>query len=251
MAKGLGSAEMTASHASRGAYDGQLQVLSNTLVRLGGLAEAQIAGAMQSLVKRDSALACRIVEADRKVDAVEADVQAQAVRLLALRQPVAVDLRHVVGALKIASDLERVADYATNVAKRVLVLNQTEPLKPVAAVPYMARLVQGLITDVLDAYVEWDVEKARSVWRRDERVDDMYNSLFREAVTYMMEDARNITPCTHLLFIAKNIERIGDHATNIAETVYYLISGQVLRGVRPKGDVWAEYAPILPKVEES
>ena len=147
------------------------------------------------------------------------------VRLLALRQPMAIDLRQIVAALKISSDLERIGDYAANVAKRAIALSQMPPLKPLFAIPRMARLVQQSIKDVLDAYTEADAVKAVQVWQRDEEVDEMYTSLFRELLTYMMEDQRNISASIHLLFIAKNVERMGDHATNIAETIHFIVHG--------------------------
>jgi len=156
--------------------------------------------------------------------------------MLALRQPMAKDLRAIVAALRISADLERIADYAKNVAKRTLALNQVPAIRLAASIPRMGRLVQQIIKEVLDAYVERDADKARAAWSRDEEVDGMYNSLFRELLTYMMEDPRNITPCTHILFIAKNIERMGDHATNIAETIYFVVHGVPLTETRPKGD---------------
>ncbi|WP_299440584.1 phosphate signaling complex protein PhoU [uncultured Rhodospira sp.] len=216
-------------------FDAELLKLANTVVRAGGLVEAQLAAAMQALVRRDSQMAADVVAGDAKVDALEQEIQDMAVRLLALRQPVAQDLRHIVSALRIAGDLERIGDYGANVAKRTMVVNQAPPVRTVAAMPRMARLAQEIVKDVLDAYVERDVERAIAVWRRDEEVDELHTSLFRELVTYMMEDPRNITACTHLMFIAKNIERIGDHATNIAETIYYLVQGRPLKDARPKG----------------
>ena len=156
-----------------------------------------------------------------------------------MRQPLAEDLRRVVGALKISADLERIGDYAANISKRAVALNQLPPARPAAGIPRMGKMVQQILKEVLDAYVEQDAEKALLVWRRDEEVDEMYTSLFRELLTYMMEDPRNITPCTHLLFMAKNIERIGDHATNIAETLYYQVTGRPLTAERPKGDTSA------------
>ena len=161
----------------------------------------------------------------------------RAVRLLALRQPMASDLREVIAALKISSDIERIGDYAANVAKRVMAISQLPPVQPARSIPRMARLVQAIITDVLDAYARRDADKAVDVWHRDEEVDEMYTGLFRELLTYMMEDPRNITPCTHLIFIAKNIERVGDHATNVAETIYFMVHGKPLTEIRPKGDV--------------
>ena len=216
-------------------YDEELSHLTNLIARMGGLAEAQLEGAIQALVKRDSDLASKVIAADTKVDEIEQEVHSFTVRLLALRQPVAHDLRLIVGALKISGDLERIADYAANVAKRALVLNQVPPVKPTAGVPRLGRLVQEIVKEVLDAYVEQDNDKAVKVWRQDEEVDDMYTGLFRELITYMMEDPRNITACIHLMFIAKNIERIGDHATNIAETIHFLVNGVPIREARPKG----------------
>ena len=217
-------------------YDEELAHLTNIIARMGGMAEAQFAAGLQSLGKRDSDLAARGVAGDARVDELEQEIQSFTVRLLALRQPVASDLRHIVAALKISSELERIADYAANVAKRTLILNQLPAVKPVSAVLHLARIVQEILKDILDAYIERDVEKAIRVWNRDEEVDDMYTGLFRELITYMMEDPRTITACTHLMFMAKNIERIGDHATNIAETLHFLVVGTPLKGARPKGN---------------
>jgi phosphate transport system protein len=226
---------MNGEHTVR-SYDEELSYLNNLIARMGGLAEAQLDGAIQALVRRDSDLAGRIVAADAKVDELEQEVHAFTVRLLALRQPMAQDLRGIVGALKVSGDLERIADYAANAAKRVLVLNTLPPAKPVSGVPRLARLVQQVLKEVLDSFVEQDVERATKVWVQDEEVDEMYTGLFRELITYMMEDARNITACIHLMFIAKNIERIGDHATNIAETIHFNVKGVPIREARPKGE---------------
>ena len=217
-------------------YDEELTRLNNAIIRMGGLAESQVAAAIQATIKRDSELAHEVVQNDATVDALEAEVEALAMRLLALRQPMARDLREIVSSLKIAADLERICDYAANVAKRSIALNQAPVAKPVYAIPRMGKLAQALIKDVLDAYVHGDAEKAMHVWLSDEELDELYTSLFRELLTYMMEDPRSITAGTHLLFMAKNIERIGDHATNIAETIYYLIHGTPLKGTRPKRD---------------
>ncbi len=232
-------------------FEGELAELDNIIVRMGGLAEAQLSSAIQAVVRRDSDLASRVVAGDAKIDELEQDVHALTVRMLALRQPVADDLRAIVGALKISADLERIGDYAANVAKRALVLNQLPPTKPAAAVPLMGRLVQEIINDMLDAYVERDVDKALTVWHRDEEVDELHTSLFRELVTYMMEDPRNITASTHLMFIAKNIERIGDHATNVAETIHFLVTGKPLTVQRPKGDRQAEFSVPDPQSDPS
>jgi phosphate transport system protein len=219
------------------AYDEELQKLSNTIVEMGGLAESQLGTAIESVASRDTELAGRVLEGDHKVDQLERDLDNLAIRLLALRQPVARDLREIFAALKIGSDLERIADYAANVAKRSIALSQTPAVRPVYALPRMAHFAQMLIKDVLDAYVQRDADKAYAVWTRDAELDEMYSSLFRVLLTYMMEDPRSIGPCTHLLFMAKNIERIGDHATNIAENLYYLVNGRPLEELRPKGDV--------------
>jgi phosphate transport system protein len=221
-------------------YDEELRRLNNTITQMGGLGESQLAAAIEAVVKRDSELAARVVEGDARVDQLEREVDGLVVRLLALRQPMARDLREILAALRIASDLERICDYAANVAKRSIVLNQSPPVKPVYTLPRMVKLAQALTKDVLDAYVARDADKALVVWARDEELDEMYSSLFRELLTYMMEDPRNITACTHLLFMAKNVERIGDHATNIAETVYFLVNGTPLTQMRPKRDNSAE-----------
>jgi phosphate transport system protein len=229
-------------------YDEELRRLDNAITQMGGLAETQLASAIEAMVKRDSRLAADVVEADARVDELEQDIESLALRLLALRQPMAVDLRQILAALKTASDLERIGDYATNVAKRSIVLNQSPPVKPAFSIPRMGRLGQAMIKDVLDAYVERDADKALLVWARDEELDEMYTSLFRELLTYMIEDVRNITACTHLLFMAKNIERIGDHATNIAETLYFMVHGTPLTMARPKRD-WTTSASAPPAGE--
>jgi phosphate transport system protein len=226
---------MAAEHIIK-SYDEELSRLNKIIVEMGGLAESQLASAIDAVVQRDSDLAGRVVEGDAAVDQLERDLDNLAIRLLALRQPMARDLREIVVALKIASDLERICDYAANVAKRSIALSQAPPIQPVYALPRMGRLALLLVKDVIDAYVERDPDKALAVWNRDEELDEMYASIFREFLTYMMEDPRNIGACTHLLFMAKNIERIGDHATNIAENLYYLVHGTPLTQARPKGD---------------
>ncbi len=217
-------------------YDEELNRLTGLLARMGGLVEAELAGAIEAVSSRDAELATRTVRADVRVDDLEREIGEQVVRVMALRQPVASDLRLVLGALRIAGDLERSADYAKNVAKRAVALAQLPVLRPVHAIPRMGAVVREMLKDVLDAFAARDVAKAVAVWNRDEELDEMHGSLFRELVTYMMEDPRNITGSTHLLFIAKNIERIGDHATNIAETIHFLVKGVPLAGERPKGD---------------
>ena len=217
-------------------FDEELARLSDLISRMGGLAESQLEDSIEALQKRDSSLAEGAIESDRLIDEYHAEVDELAIRLLALRQPMATDLRHIVTALKVAPVVERIGDYSKNVAKRTIALNQMPPVKPLFTIPRMGRLVREMIKDVLDAFSNADVEMARDVWARDKEVDDMYDSLFRELLTYMMEDARNITACTHLLFVARNIERIGDLATNVAELVYYQVEGVALDADRPKAD---------------
>ncbi len=226
---------MAAEHIIK-SYDEELARLNSMIVEMGGLAESQLASAIEAVSERDSELAHRVIQGDDKVDQLERDLDNLAIRLLALRQPMARDLREIVAALKIGSDLERICDYAANVAKRSIALTQTPPARPVHSLPQMAHFALLEIKDVIDAYVARDADKAFAVWVRDEELDEMYANLFRVFLTYMMEDPRNIGPCTHLLFMAKNIERIGDHATNIAENVYYLVHGIPLTEARPKGD---------------
>lgn len=216
-------------------YQEELEQLNKTIIEMGGLVEAQIEAALEALMGRDPALAEKVIQDDDKVDELNYEIDTMAMRLLALRQPMALDLRNVVTALKISSDLERIADYASNMARRSIILSETEPVKPMMVLPRMARLALTMLKNVLDAYIEHDVDKAIAVWHADEEVDEMYVSLFRELLTYMMEDARAITRCTHVLFIAKNMERIGDHVTNISETIYFLVHGKRLRESRPRG----------------
>jgi len=217
-------------------FDEELAHLSDLISRMGGLAETQLEQSIEALQKRDSTLAETAIENDRKIDILHAEVDEMAIRLLALRQPMATDLRHIVTGLKIAPIVERIGDYAKNVAKRAIALNQMPPVKPLFTIPRMGRMVREMTKDVLDAFANNDVAKAHEVWMRDAEVDDMYDSLFRELLTYMMEDPRNITPCTHLLFVARNIERIGDLNTNIAELIHYQVEGVILDEDRPKTD---------------
>jgi len=227
-------------------YDNDLKKLRNMMTEMGGIVESQVAMATEAILNRDGALAARAVEDDPKVDALERDIEQFVIRTLALRQPMASDLRQIVAALKITGDLERIGDYAANVAKRSIVLAEFAVPYSLAGIAHMARLAQEQLKQVMDALTASDPDKAVHVWRSDQAIDDIYNALFRELITYMMEDPRNITPCTHLLFIAKNLERIGDHTTNIAETIYYAVKGEVLADTRPKGDTSA-YAVIRPR----
>jgi phosphate transport system protein len=227
-------------------YDQELKRLRNLLTEMGGIVESQVAAAAEAIMTLDPAAAMRVVEEDPKVDAMEREAEQFLIRLLALRQPVAGDLRQIVAALKITGELERIGDYAANVAKRTIVLAQFSLPYSLAGLAHMAQLVQEHLKTIIDAIGENDADKAIEVWRSDQVVDDMYNAIFRELITYMMEDPRNITPCTHLLFIAKNLERIGDHETNIAEMVHYAVKGEVLPDARPKGNS-AAYAVVRPK----
>ena len=227
-------------------YAQDLVALRDRIAQMGGLVEAQVAAAAAAVVHQDSAAATQAMEQDPAVDALERDVETQVIRMLALRQPMAQDLRQIVAALKITAALERIGDYATNVAKRSIVLGQFALPFSLSGIAHMTRMVQESLKLIVDAVGENDEAKAMQVWRSDQAVDDIYNAIFRELVTYMMEDPRNITPCTHLLFIAKNLERIGDHATNIAETVHYAVTGEALPESRPKGDMSA-YAVIRPR----
>lgn len=219
-------------------YHEELETLSTNIAQMGGLTEAQLAGSLEAFTRRDTELAKRTIEDDKRVDALEADIEARAIRLVALRQPMATDLREVMSAMKIASDLERIGDLAKNIAKRAIVIQGDfdTPPRLVQGLARMGRLAQNQLKAVLDSFSNRDAQQALEVWRNDEEIDEMYNSIFRELLTYMMEDPRTIGVCTHLMFIAKNLERIGDHATNIAENVRYLVIGEKMTDDRPKGD---------------
>jgi len=230
------------------AFGQELEHISNIIIQMGGVAEAQVEAAVQAVVRRDMTKAAQVIQADNQLDQLQQDIDNETLRLLALRQPMASDLREIVSALKIAADLERIGDYAANIAKRSLALAQLPAVRPAGAIPRMGRLVQEIMKEVLDAFIERDVDKAIAARGRDEELDDLYTSLFREVLTYMMEDPRNITPCTHLLFIAKNLERIGDHATNIAETIHFLVIGHPLTTERQKGDE-SSFAVVTPQPE--
>ncbi len=227
-------------------FDADLQDLNRMVAEMGGLAEKQISDAMSALTARDTALAERIVARDAHIDALQRELEEKAILTIARRQPLAVDLREVVGALRIANDIERIGDLAKNIGKRVIALGaEIQPAQLVRGLEHMSELVLSQIKNVLDAYARRDAQKAVTVWLGDEAIDAVNNSLFRELLTYMLEDPRNITVCIHLLFCAKNIERMGDHATNVAETVYYMVEGRVLMQERPKGDT-SSYATATP-----
>ncbi len=219
------------------AFDADLQELNRMVAEMGGLAEKEIADAVQALTRRDVELARKLIAADAQIDALQIEIEERAILTIARRQPMAVDLREVVSALRVANEIERIGDLAKNIGKRVLDLSGEYPsLQLIRGVDHMGSLVLTQLKRVLDAYAARDVEEAMEVWKRDEEIDAMCVSLFRELLTYMMEDPRNITFCIHLLFSAKNIERMGDHATNIAETVHYMIKGEPIVSQRPKAD---------------
>ena len=219
-------------------FDQELGEAESLFLEMGGLVETQIAEAAEALVKRDTELAEKVRARDREVDALETKIDELAVRVLALRQPMAEDLRVIVSTLKVSANLERIGDYAKNVAKRTSVLAKSPQIgSSPDTIRRMCRLVREMLSGVLDAYVARNVHAADDIRRRDEEVDQIHNALFREILTYMMEDPKSITPCMHLLFTAKNIERIGDHVTGIAEQVHYLVNGELPGDKRPKGDV--------------
>jgi phosphate transport system protein len=220
-------------------FDDDLRQLRSIIGQMGGIAEAQINGAIDALQRRDADAAIRLVQADKLLDALETDAEMMAISVIARRAPLADDLREIISCLKISALLERIGDYAKNIAKRTTVLANTSPVQPQIIVPEMGKLVTRMVKDVLDAYANRDIEKALLVWSQDKNVDDFYNSLFRSLLTYMFENPQQITPSTHVLFIAKNIERIGDHATNIAEIVHFNATGKMIDADRPKGDTTA------------
>ncbi len=219
------------------AFDKELRALDQAIAEMGGLIEVQLARVFEAIVKRDASLAEEVAANDKLVDDMEADIHAKAMRMLGLRQPIAEDLRTVVAAFQTASEMERIGDYARNIANRTTALIQMPPVGTSAhSIARMGNLVQGMIKDVLDAYQARDTSMADDVRARDQDVDQLNTSLFRELLTYMMEDPHNITACTHLLFIAKNIERMGDHATNIAEHIHMIVYGSDPDSERPKED---------------
>ncbi len=234
---------MHADHIAS-AFDRDLGTIQAQIMKMGGLVETAIKDAARALETRDEELAERVRAGDKAIDALEQEINEEAARVIALRAPTAVDLRLVLSVMKISGNLERIGDYAKNLAKRTSVLTAMAPIGDAAgALRRMAREVALMLKGALDAYVLRDAELAGDIIRRDLEVDQMYNSLFREFLTFMMEDARNISPCMHLHFIAKNIERMGDHVTSIAEQVVYLVTGEMPDEARPKGDRTSTMAP--------
>lgn len=244
----IGMSEQTKIDHTAKAFDSDLQEITRKVAEMGGLAEQQIADAIQALVDRDVELGERAISIDPQIDALQHEIEEKSVLTIARRQPMAVDLREIVGAMRVCNDLERIGDHAKHIGKRVVALDgDFYPQQLIRGVEHMAEIVLGLLKQVLDAYVARDLNAALAVWKGDEEVDSMCTSLFRELFTYMMEDPRNITLCMHLMFCAKDIERMGDHATNIAETVYYMIEGRPITDQRPKGDPTNFGAAILQK----
>jgi phosphate transport system protein len=239
---------MTMSEHTIKAFDADLQDLTRVVAEMGGLAERQIADATRALVERDVDLAEQVITTDPTIDAMQHEIEEKAVLTIARRQPMAVDLREIVGAMRVCNDLERIGDHAKHIGKRVVVLGADfHAQKLIRGVEHMAELVAALLKQVLDAYAGRDLAAALVVWNGDEEVDALCTALFRELLTYMMEDPRNITLCIHLMFCAKDIERMGDHATNIAETVYYMIEGRPITDQRPKGDTTSLGTTLLQK----
>jgi len=219
-------------------FDADLDQIESLVTQMGGVVETQIADAVVALVSRDAELGDRVRKGDRHVDVLETEIDSAVVRVLALRQPQAQDLRAMVAVLKISTNLERIGDYAKNIAKRASVLGEFRHIGASAdIIKRMSALVQVMLKDALDAHVTRDLDLANDVRARDEEVDQMHNTLFRKLLTYMMEDPRNITPCMHLLFIAKNVERMGDHVTGISEQIHYVVAGSLPDDERPKSDV--------------
>ncbi|MBA5779213.1 phosphate signaling complex protein PhoU [Stappia sp. F7233] len=218
-------------------YDEELKGLASKVAEMGGIAESMVSNSVTSLVKLDSELAQKTIQADKRLDQLQAELEEQAVLIIARRQPVAQDLREIVAAMRISNDLERVGDLAKNIAKRVVAIDGgMSPKRFALGVEHMSELALQQLKSVLDAYAERDAEAAENVRIHDDEVDAIYTSIFRELLTYMMEDPRQISICAHLLFCAKNIERIGDHATNVAENVTYMVTGRQPQDERPKVD---------------
>ncbi len=221
------------------AYDSDITSLKTMLAEMGGIAEEQLTNAIIALSKRDTTLADQVIARDEKLDRLEREIEEKAILTIAKRQPMALDLREIMVAIRVSSDIERIGDLAKNTAKRTHAISEALPRRLATGLARMGSMAQAQLKDVLDAYGLKDDDKAMKVWRADEDLDALYNSIFRELLTYMMEDPRNISLCTHLLFGAKNLERIGDHTTNIAENIHYLIHGKTISEGRPKKDVTA------------
>ncbi len=221
------------------AFSEELDQLANELARMGGLAENAVRDSITAIIRRDTRLAQEVIERDAAIDAAHRELERGAIRVMALRHPFADDLRQVITAWRISGDLERIGDLARNIARRSLIINQAAPIPLTRGVERMGKIAAGHLKQVLDAWSNRDVRAAIGVWFQDEDIDTHFNSLFRELLTYMMEDPRTISAGAHLLFVAKNIERIGDHCTNIAEMVHFLVTGEEIASERPKADAAA------------
>jgi len=225
-------------------YEQELKSLDAKIAHMGGLCEQLLAQAIEALEKNDPARAEQVISRDKAIDQIEREIEELGVQMIARRQPVALDLRQIITALRISGELERIGDLGKNISKRTLaIVGEPQPKRAMLGLKHMGLEALQQLKDVLDAYGSRDAEKAQRVWANDEDIDAMYNSLFRELLTYMMEDPRNITLCTHLLFGAKNIERIGDHVTNIAEMVHFMVRGETLTEGRPKADTTSFVSP--------
>jgi phosphate transport system protein len=224
-----------ADHTQK-AYDKELELLERRIAEMGGIAEKMVIEAMDALSSSDAALAHKVIASDERLDTLQREIEETAILTIARRQPMAVDLREIISAIRVAGDLERVGDLAKNIAKRSLKIGgEARSPREIVGLKHMNDVATELLKDVLDAFAQRDVERARAVWEREVELDALEDSVFRDLLTHMMEDPRNISYCAHLLFCSKNVERIGDHATNIAETVFYLATGETLPSDRPKG----------------
>ena len=227
---------MTKDHIVKD-FNEELSQLDNLLAEMGGLCEAQLSRAMEAMVKRDVDLASAVIEGDRRIDDLEKQVDSLAINLIALRQPMAADLRMIIASLKVANNLERVGDYAKNIGKRTIALSKSPVISNTAnSIQRMSTMVEGMIKNALDALINRDSQRAKDVRISDQEVDQMHSSLFKELLTFMAEDPESISTCTHLLFVAKNLERVGDHVTSVAEQIVFIVEGEILDDERPKKD---------------
>ena len=227
---------MTKDHIVKD-FNEELSQLDNLLAEMGGLCEAQLSKAMEAMVKRDVDLASAVIEGDRRIDELEKEVDSLAINLIALRQPMAADLRMIIASLKVANNLERVGDYAKNIGKRTIALSKSPVISNTAnSIQRMSTMVEGMIKNALDALINRDSQRAKDVRISDQEVDQMHSSLFKELLTFMAEDPESISTCTHLLFVAKNLERVGDHVTSVAEQIVFIVEGEILDDERPKKD---------------
>ena len=228
------------------AYDTELEILGRKIAEMGGIAEKMLSDAVESLFNLDTDRAWATIDGDLRLDILERDIQEEAILTIARRQPMAIDLREIIATIRISANLERVGDRAKNIAKRAIKLaGEMHIPRCIIGLRSMHELGAVLLKDALDAYAQRDAERARDVWMHDADLDALEDSVFRDLLTFMMEDPRNISFCTHLLFVSKNIERIGDHATNIAETVVYLVTGETLPMERPKGRTSTSVSPTM------